>query len=1204
MAVKMILRWRNPDASADVNLRFKDVFKKGFVTMPEGSGFEGKLTGSGGLPLQVTVAPFVCVSFDGAVVLSDAAATIAVTDLVKNYVVLRAKYRLLDSPVLEITALSETAYQNDPEQDFLHVLGVVDLTGSPHTSVSSSLISYVERDEVDQQGRSSWKEPVASALDLPVGPGNMNRHGDIRLDTDTGSLFWWDNGLQIWKVFDEDAVIAHRDHEHGNGITGDSDPNTLLPSTMTNNMVIGPIPAGSGYTANGRYVTGIVGGPGAILIPAPAVRGLVQVWADQDGVLSSSYRVAKDADPLDISSACIVDISDNHPVSGASFALRFTSPNLLSWDNGEPVVVNTSGRFRLFRPNYIDWIDVQMNGALPGTSQDNYVVNASQKTDGNLLIAHFFVADVATVALGTDKRSFGNVGLPELSDTVMREAVHPQVRDLRGDMVFSGGACSDAGGLQLRVTGPIVVYLDGRRYEAPGSYTGETLAANDTSYVYVELVAGVPTLTVSLTDPTTLPPFHFAPVAEVTTTATIAGGSITDLRDPQIIVGQATRNSNIVLSKTSDLRWVEADGELQVRKGGSVDNATVRTGNAVITDEVLVGGQATIDGDVELNGAELNTSSTTKVGFGQSTGDDVLVNVFDDTPAGTALRVRQDDATGVIASFLGAGGGDVAVLAEGAITLSKPVVIDSGSSLVVGADIAADGGLGRSSPGVLSIGTDVNTTSTTLGKVGGNVHVEDTLTVGGSLTTDSLAITGAFTATDFVNPTSGLTAYARVGYATDMASGQSGPWQGKATSSPSVPGASAFDSNRNVIVLFNSLGETWEFDGTSWVQRFFATRPAPRSGAGMTYDKARAEVVLFGGTVNGSDNNETWTYNGSSWTQKAPATNPVVRHGCSLGYHETQGYVLLSGGRSLGGSAVTDSHTWDGTNWTPKGGGATNRVSISPLVWHPGLGTLVFWGGQQSIGSNHFNNLRKWDPVASGGSWVDQTSDSGGAAGTGETASTPARGIGGMLAFDTARSKLVLYGGSGDSNDHWEYTVAGGWVKRAETATPGSQNFGVLQYHEALSKLVFFGASGTHVYTDPNWAQVVALNRTELVEVAFLDLPHNSKVLSGLAHAQVVSALLDGTLGTKAQLVRVPNGGNIDSHEEIAASTPNTVGGTVTYTMSITDSSKTTVDNSNYSYAVVLRSVYGGLVGFAHVTPLGARINYRRKSALDSVAAT
>jgi len=81
MALKLVLKWKNPDASADVNLRFKDVFNKGFVT-------GGTLTPAGGT-LEVDVSPFTLVTFDGAVVTSDAVATLPVVDGVLNYLVSR-----------------------------------------------------------------------------------------------------------------------------------------------------------------------------------------------------------------------------------------------------------------------------------------------------------------------------------------------------------------------------------------------------------------------------------------------------------------------------------------------------------------------------------------------------------------------------------------------------------------------------------------------------------------------------------------------------------------------------------------------------------------------------------------------------------------------------------------------------------------------------------------------------------------------------------------------------------------------------------------------------------------------------------------------------------------------------------------------------------------------------------------------------------
>lgn len=69
----------------------------------------------------------------------------------------------------------------------------------------------------------------------------------------------------------------------------------------------------------------------------------------------------------------------------------------------------------------------------------------------------------------------------------------------------------------------------------------------------------------------------------------------------------------------------------------------------------------------------------------------------------------------------------------------------------------------------------------------------------------------------------------------------------------------AYDAARRQVVLFGgldssqfSLGDTWTWDGTTWTERHPQSSPSPRYGAHMAYDAARREVVLFGGSA-GSD---------------------------------------------------------------------------------------------------------------------------------------------------------------------------------------------------------------------------------------------------------------------------------------------------------------------------------------------------------------
>ena len=78
--------------------------------------------------------------------------------------------------------------------------------------------------------------------------------------------------------------------------------------------------------------------------------------------------------------------------------------------------------------------------------------------------------------------------------------------------------------------------------------------------------------------------------------------------------------------------------------------------------------------------------------------------------------------------------------------------------------------------------------------------------------------------------------------------------------------------NRSEVVLFGGskggyLDDTWTWDGTNWTLRQPDTSPSARSSAGITYDADRGEVVTFGGV--GSDEHtylgDTWNWDGTSW---------------------------------------------------------------------------------------------------------------------------------------------------------------------------------------------------------------------------------------------------------------------------------------------------------------------------------------------------
>jgi hypothetical protein len=111
--------------------------------------------------------------------------------------------------------------------------------------------------------------------------------------------------------------------------------------------------------------------------------------------------------------------------------------------------------------------------------------------------------------------------------------------------------------------------------------------------------------------------------------------------------------------------------------------------------------------------------------------------------------------------------------------------------------------------------------------------------------------------------------------------------QRSAEVAPADRGGSAlvYDAARQRTVLFGgqgnnvNLGDTWEWDGTTWTQQHPITAPPARTNAAMAYDAARQRVVLFGGTNNNVDLGDTWEWDGTSWTQQHPATAPSAYTG-------------------------------------------------------------------------------------------------------------------------------------------------------------------------------------------------------------------------------------------------------------------------------------------------------------------------------------
>ena len=171
--------------------------------------------------------------------------------------------------------------------------------------------------------------------------------------------------------------------------------------------------------------------------------------------------------------------------------------------------------------------------------------------------------------------------------------------------------------------------------------------------------------------------------------------------------------------------------------------------------------------------------------------------------------------------------------------------------------------------------------------------------------------------------------------------------------------AMVYDSGRGVTVLFGgtetpgqgALGDTWEYDGVTWAQVSTATAPPARRAHAMVYDSGRGVTVLFGGhgAAAGDLLGDTWEYDGSDWVEASPTSTPPARQSHAMAYNEAIGMVMVFGG-SAGGYPFDDTWTYEGARWSQVWTSTTPTArSYHAMTYDAGRGRTVLFGGHDYI---------------------------------------------------------------------------------------------------------------------------------------------------------------------------------------------------------------------------------------------------------------
>ncbi len=189
-----------------------------------------------------------------------------------------------------------------------------------------------------------------------------------------------------------------------------------------------------------------------------------------------------------------------------------------------------------------------------------------------------------------------------------------------------------------------------------------------------------------------------------------------------------------------------------------------------------------------------------------------------------------------------------------------------------------------------------------------------------------------------------------------------------------------YDAARGTIVLFGGvsdsgtlLGDTWTWDGTTWTEQHSPSSPPARDGAGMAYDPVHRVVVLFGGeTAQGRVTpalSDTWTWDGTTWTEQHPPSSPPARSGAGMAYNvATQQMVLFGGGY---GYPLNDTWTWNGTTWTEQYPSTSPPArSHASMAYDAATQQLVLFGGEGTAVPTALSDTWLWN----GTTWAEQPS--------------------------------------------------------------------------------------------------------------------------------------------------------------------------------------------------------------------------------------
>jgi len=244
------------------------------------------------------------------------------------------------------------------------------------------------------------------------------------------------------------------------------------------------------------------------------------------------------------------------------------------------------------------------------------------------------------------------------------------------------------------------------------------------------------------------------------------------------------------------------------------------------------------------------------------------------------------------------------------------------------------------------------------------------------------------------------------------------------------------------------LGDTWEWTGAHWIQRFPQSTPPARSGHAMVYDSNRSQIVMFGGRGD-TDLNDTWVYANRDWTQINVPNSPPGRILAGGAFDPIRDRFVIFGGTqtSADGKTLTpvyDTWEFDGTTWTQIGG--TGPSVTKPLLTYDAARNQII---MLALDSKTATVMYAYDSAA--GTWTQVT-----------PATVPPCVNEGQMTYQDSSQTVVYTGGvctnatGVDETYEWDGTT---WNKITLTAEATRVFGAAFAYDQNRSVATMFGGT-------------------------------------------------------------------------------------------------------------------------------------------------